>query len=58
MAAGAGGAAWKWRVGGGYRDGGEAEGQGASGGWLDRMVWDGVAGWKRVGKRNGVPEAG
>lgn len=47
MAAGAGGAAWKWRVGGGCRDGGQA-GRGRPG----------VAGWKRVGKRNGVPEAG
>lgn len=35
MAAGAGGAAWKWRVGGGCRDGGAGR-QGASGGgWME-----------------------
>lgn len=58
MAAGAGGAAWKWRVGGGCRDGGANGGTGGGGrggGWIG---WDGVAGWKRVGKRNEVPEAG
>lgn len=39
------------RVGGGWR-----VGDGGTVGMLGE--WDGVAGWKRVGKRNGVPEAG
>lgn len=48
MAAGAGGAAWKWRVGGGCRDGGESGGTGGGGvrGWLDRMGW---GGWMEEG---------
>lgn len=36
----------------------ERVGGGCAGDGGGKGGWDGVAGWKRVGKRNGVPEAG